>query len=159
MRKKLVILSSAIAVAALVAGVAIPAAGSSGQAGTDRTFRVTATVTEVSQIDLGAPGPSLGDEIVFSGQLLQGGHQVGHQGAVGTTVSLQRHEAQFTATYSFGGGQITAQALVILGSAAPYEVAITGGTGKYEGAKGQIHVLPATSTNPNGILTFHLQDL
>ncbi|HEX6506836.1 MAG TPA: hypothetical protein VF221_04315 [Chloroflexota bacterium] len=158
MRNKLVVLSSAIAVAALVAGVAIPAAGSSGQAGQHGAFRVTATVTEESQIDLGAPGPSLGDEIVFSGPLLQGGHQVGHQGAVGSTVSLQRHEAQFIATYSFGGGQITAQALVILGSAAPYDVAITGGTGKYQGAKGEIHVIPATPTNPNGILTFHLED-
>ena len=103
-------------------------------------------------------GPSLGDEIVFSGKLLQGGQQVGHQGAVCTTVSLQRQEAQCNATYSFGGGQITAQAVFILNSAAPYDVAITGGTGNYEGAKGEIHVLPATATNPNGILTFHLQD-
>jgi hypothetical protein len=158
MGKRLGVLSAAIAVAALVAGVAIPAAGSSGQAGQDRTFRVTATVTEISQIDLGAPGPSLGDEIVFSGPLLRGGNQVGHQGAVCTTVGLQRHEAQCIATYSFGGGQITAQALVILGSAAPYDVAITGGTGNYEGAEGEIHVRPATPTNPNGILTFHLQD-
>jgi len=76
-----------------------------------------------------------------------------------TTVSLQRQEAQCNATYSFGGGQITAQAVFILGSAAPYEVAITGGTGNYEGVKGEIHVLPATPANPNGILTFHLQDL
>jgi Allene oxide cyclase barrel like domain len=159
MGKKLSVLGAAIAVAALVVGVAIPAAGSSGQAGKNRTFRVTATVTEVSQIDLGAPGPSLGDEIVFSGELLQGGQQIGHQGAVCTTVSLQRQEDQCNATYSFGGGQITAQAVFILGSAAPYEVAITGGTGKYEGAKGEIHVLPATPpANPNGILTFHLQD-
>ncbi|HEY1319779.1 MAG TPA: hypothetical protein VGF32_06010 [Streptosporangiaceae bacterium] len=158
MSKKLGVLAAAIAVAALVVGVAIPAAGSSGQGGKDRTFRVTATVTEVSQIDLGALGPSLGDEIVFSGKLLRGGQQIGHQGAMCTTVSLQRQEAQCNATYSFGSGQITAQAVFILGSAAPYDVAITGGTGNYEGAKGEIHVLPATSTNPNGILTFHLQD-
>jgi len=158
MGKKLGVLITALAVAALVVGVAIPAAGSSGQVGTDRAFRVTATVTEVSQIDLGAPGPSLGDEIVFSGKLLQGGQQIGHQGAVCTTVSLQRQEAQRIATYSFGGGQITAQALFILGSAAPYEVAITGGTGKCGGAKGEIHVRPATPTNPNGILTFQLKD-
>lgn len=158
MGKKLGILSMAIAVTALVGGVAIPAvAGSSSQAGQHGTFRVTATVTEVSQIDLGAPGPSLGDEIVFSGQLLQGGKQVGHQDAVCTTVSLQRHEAQCNATYLFGGGQITAQAVFILGSATPYEVAITGGTGNYQGAKGEINVRPATPpANPNGILTFHL---
>ena len=159
MGKKLAVLSTAIAVAALVVGIAIPAAGSSGQAGNDRTFRVTATLTEASQIDLGATGPSLGDEIVFSGPLVQGGQQIGHQGAVCATVSLQRQEAQCTTTYSFSGGQITAQAVFILGSPAPYDVAITGGTGKYEGAKGEIHVLPATPTNPNGTLTFHLEDL
>jgi Allene oxide cyclase barrel like domain len=158
MGKRLGILSTAIAAAALVVGLALPAFGASSHTGQQRTFRVTATVTEVNQIDLGATGPSLGDEIVFSGKLLQGGHQIGHQGAVGTTVSLQRNEAQFIATYSFRGGQITAQALVILGSPAPYEVSITGGTGKYQGVKGEIHVLPATATNPNGILTFHLED-
>ena len=54
MGKKLGVLGTAIVVAALVVGVAIPAAGSSGQGGKDHTFRVTATITEVSQIDLGA---------------------------------------------------------------------------------------------------------
>jgi len=156
--KRLGVLSVVIAVAALVVGVAIPAAGSSGHNGQERTFRVTATVSEGSQIDLGTPGPSLGDELVFSGPLLQGATQVGHQGAVCTTVSLARQEAQCIATYSFSGGQITAQAVIILGSAAPYEVAITGGTGTYEGAKGEIHVLPATPTNPKGILTFHVEN-
>lgn len=158
MSKWFVVLSAAIAPAALVVGVAIPAAGSSGHHGQDRTFRVTATLSEASQIDLGTKGPSLGDEIVFSGPLLQGGHQVGHQGAVCTTVSLARQEAQCIATYSFGGGQITAQTVIILGSTAPYETAITGGTGSYQGAEGQIHVRPATPTNPKGILTFHLED-
>lgn len=47
-------------------GVAIPAAASSAHAGQDGTFRVTATVTDVSQIDLGATRSSLGDEIVFN---------------------------------------------------------------------------------------------
>jgi hypothetical protein len=36
-------------------------------------------------------------------------------------------------------------------------LAITGGTGSYQGAEGQIHTRPATATNPNGILTFHLE--
>ncbi len=158
MGKRVGILSTAIAIAALVVGLAIPALGASGHNGQDRTFRATATVAEVSQIDLGATGPSLGDEIVFSGYLLQGRNQVGHQGLVCTTVSLARQEAQCVATYSFGSGQITAQALVILGSSTPYDVAITGGTGAYEGAAGQVHVRPATSSNPNGILTFHLEN-
>jgi hypothetical protein len=157
MGKRLGVLSTALAAAALVVGLALPAAGSSGHTGKGRTFRVTATVAEGTQIDLGDTGPSLGDEVVFSGPLLQRGHQVGHQGGVCTTVSLARHEAQCIATYSFRAGQITAQSLVILGSPAPYAVAITGGTGRYEGAEGQVHVRPATPTNPNGILTFHLE--
>jgi hypothetical protein len=41
---------------------------------------------------------------------------VGHEGAVCTTVSLARQEAQCVATYSFGGAQITAQALITLRS-------------------------------------------
>jgi hypothetical protein len=158
MGKRLGIVSAAIAAAALVVGLAIPALGASGHNGQHRTFRVTATLTEVSQIDLGAKGPSLGDEIVFSGNLLQNGHLVGHQGAVCTTVSQVRNEAQCIATYSFRGGQITAQTLIILGSSTPYAAAITGGTGKYEGAEGQVHVRPVTPTNPNGILTFQLED-
>lgn len=161
MGKRLGILSTVTAAAALVVGLAVPAFGASsqhGQHGQQRTFRVTATMTEVSQVDLGAQGPSLGDEIVFSGNLLHSGHQVGHQSGVCTTVSMARQEAQCIATYSFGGGQITAQALIILGSSTPYAVAITGGSGNYEGAAGEVHVRPATSTNPNGILTFYLED-
>ena len=39
---------------------------------------------------------------------------------------------------------------------APYAGAITGGTGKYEGAKGELHVTPVSGTE--GHLTFDLQD-
>lgn len=158
MGKRLGIIGMAIGTAALVVGVAIPAAASPDHAGQHGTFNVTATVTEANQIDLGATGSSLGDEIVFTGKLLQGDHQVGHQGAVCTTVSAQAQEAQCVATYSFRGGQITAQSLIILGSPAAYDVAVTGGTGRYRSAAGEIHVLPATATNPNGTLTFHLEN-
>ncbi len=93
---------------------------------------------------------------MFSNKLLQGGNQAGHGGAVCTTVSLQRHEARCVATHSFPGGQITAQALIILDSSAPYAAAITGGSGKYQGADGEVVVRPVSGTR--GILTFHLQD-
>jgi hypothetical protein len=156
MRKRVGVLGISIAATALTVGVALPAAGSSSHS--DHTFRVTATVTELAQLDLGATGPSLGDEIVFSGKLLKSGHEIGHQGATCTTVSVQRHEAQCLATYSFGNGQVTAQALIVLGSPTPYDGAVTGGTGRYNGAEGVVHVLPATATNPNGILTFDLSD-
>jgi hypothetical protein len=49
---------------------------------------VLAVFTEFDpNIDLGAPGFSLGDEVVFSGNLLQHGEQVGRVGVVCTFVS------------------------------------------------------------------------
>ena len=73
-----------------------------------------------------------------------------------TTVSLERQEAQCVATYALRGGQITGQALVNLGDPTPYAVSITGGSGRYEGAEGEVHVSPISDTQ--GTLTFHLED-
>lgn len=155
MGKRLGVLGAVIAVLALAVGIALPAAGSTGNAAQDQTIRVTAVTTEQKLLDLGGPGFALGNEIVFSQKLLQGANQVGHDGSVCTEVSVARQEAQCIATYSFPGGQITAQALVIFGSTAPYDGSITGGTGKYEGAKGELHVQNVSPTE--GILTFHLE--
>lgn len=156
MGKRIGVLGAIIAVAALVVSVVTPAWGSSGNNPQHQAIRVTAIVTELNLVAVSSKGPSLGDEIVFSEKLLQGGHQVGHQGGVCTTVSLQRQEAQCVATYSFGGGQITAQGLITLGSLAPYVAPITGGSGEYEGAAGEVHVTGVSNTE--GILTFDLQD-
>jgi hypothetical protein len=93
---------------------------------------------------------------VFTTQLLKGDTEVGHQGVVCTVTSVARNEAQCNATYSLRGGQITAQALVILGNPAPYATAITGGSGKYQGAEGEVRVQPVSDTR--GILTFHLKN-
>jgi hypothetical protein len=155
MGKRLGALGAVIAVVALAVGIALPAAGSTGHAAQHKTIRVTAVDTELKLLDLGGPGFALGNEIVFSQNLLQGATQIGHAGAVCTEVSVARQEAQCIATYSFADGQITGQALVILGSTAPYDGSITGGTGKYEGAKGELHVQNVSQTE--GILTFHLE--
>jgi hypothetical protein len=48
------------------------------------------------------------------------------------------------ATYSFPGGQITGQALIVPGDPAPYAVAITGGSGKYRAPR----VRSASSQSP-----------
>jgi hypothetical protein len=155
MGKRLGALGAVIAVVALAVGLVLPAAGSTGNAAQDQTIRVTVVTTEQKLLDLGGPGFALGNEIVLSQNLLQGANQVGHDGSVCTEVSVARQEAQCIATYSFPGGQITAQALVNFGSTAPYDGSITGGTGKYEGAKGELHVQNVSPTQ--GILTFHLE--
>jgi hypothetical protein len=69
--------------------------------------------------------------------------EVGHQAGACTVTSVQRNEAQCNATYSLRGGQITAQTVISLGNPAPYAVPITGGSGKYQGAEGEVLVQPA----------------
>jgi hypothetical protein len=112
------------------------------------TFTVEALTTE-QQFE----GTALGDQIVFTTLLLEGDTEVGHQGGVCTVTSVQRNEAQCIATYALRGGQITGQALIILGDPEPYAVAITGGSGKYKGAEGKVRVRPrlrnATERDPD----------
>jgi type II secretory pathway pseudopilin PulG len=133
MGKRLSLLGAAVALVALAVAVVGPAWGSSADEGKERTFRLVAVSTEQNFLDLGAAGNSLGDQIVFTTLLLKGDTQVGHQGGFCTVTSVQRNETQCVATYSLPGGQITGQALIVLGDPAPYAVAITGGSGKYIG--------------------------
>jgi hypothetical protein len=87
---------------------------------------------------------------VFTTQLLRGDTEVGHQGGVCTVTSVARAEAQCLATYVLPGGQITGQALIVLVDPAPYRVAGTGGSGKFQGVEGEIHVDPVSETQPRG---------
>jgi hypothetical protein len=171
MGKRLGIAAAVIAVVALVVGAVSPALGassqgaastSSGHADKQQTIRVTAVFTEFDpNIDLGAPGFSLGDEVVFSGNLLQDGKQVGRVGVVCTFVSTanaDRVEAQCPATAILPGGQITVQG-VIVNRALNWTLPITGGSGRYQGAEGQVVSRDiSTPTQPQVELTFHLED-
>jgi hypothetical protein len=151
MGKRLALFGTAVALVALAVGVASPAWGSSGNKDKQTTFRLLAVTTELK-----FQGTALGDQIVFTNRLLKGDTEVGHEGAVCTVSSAERQEAQCVATFSLRGGQITAQALIHLGDLTPYAVAITGGSGKYEGAEGEIEVQPVSQDSE--IHIFHLKD-
>jgi hypothetical protein len=170
MGKRLVILGAVIAVMALVVGAVSPAFGSSGRgsastssghAGKQQTIRVTAVFTEFdANIDVGAPGFSLGDEVVFSGNLLRNGQQVGRVGVVCTFVSTantSRVEAQCPTTSILPGGQITTQGTIVNRSL-NFTLPITGGSGQYQGAGGQVVSRDAsTPTQPQVELTYQLE--
>ena len=171
MRKRLGLLSAVIALVALALGTVSPAFGSSsgrsasassGDTDKQRTIRVLAVFTEFDpNIDVGAPGFSLGDEVVFSGNLLRRGEQVGRVGVVCTFVSTQnaaRVEAQCPGTATLPGGQITIQG-VIVNRSLNFTLPVTGGSGRYEGAEGQMDARDvSTPTQPQVELTFHLED-
>lgn len=151
MGKRLVVVGVAVVLVALAVGAIGPAWGSPGDKDKQTTFTVDAVTTEQN-----FEGTALGDQIVFISQLLKGDAEVGHQAGVCIVTSVVRAEAQCVATYVFRGGQITGQALIRLGDPAPYAGAITGGTGKYQGAEGEVRVQPVSGTR--GVLTFHLTD-
>jgi hypothetical protein len=170
MGKRLGILGAGIAVMALVVGAVSPALGSSsqgsastssGHADKQQTIRVLAVFTEFAEIDVGAAGFSLGDEVVFSGNLLRNGEQVGRVGVVCTFVSTanaDRVEAQCPATATLPGGQIAVQG-VIVNRSLNFTLPITGGSGRYQGAGGQLVSRDvSTPTQPQVELIFHLED-
>jgi hypothetical protein len=158
MGKRLAVLGAAIAMVALALGAVSPAFGSSGDDDEQRTFRVVAITAEEDFLDLGDEGFSLGDQGVFSENLLKGGEEVGHSGGVCTVTSLEREEVHCVATAWFEGGQITVQGLVGIGADAPatFVLPITGGSGKYKGAEGEVHARPVSETKE--ILIFRLEE-
>ena len=156
-------IASVAAVVLAVAGVGLASASSSDD--TSRTFTVFAKTVQFAPIDLGDPGTSLGDQFVFSDDLLteKGGDTVGFDGGVCTLV--RRDEAsksdtlQCVFTFSLEGGQIATQALLTLheGHFSGTEVGpVTGGSGEFRGASGEVAVKFFSDTEAD--ITFRLED-
>jgi hypothetical protein len=109
-----------------------------------QTLRLIATELQFEFVDVGATGPSLGDQLVFSESLEQKGRDVGMSGGVCTVTHVVAPYGVMTfqciGTLSLRRGQITLQGLIEVqgeDDPGPFEVAITGGTGAYRGAGGE----------------------
>jgi type II secretory pathway pseudopilin PulG len=144
---------SLAAIAALVLAVAsVTLASASGSSATQTSDKkstqvihlVARTVQEAS-LDLGEPGDSLGDQFIFSEDLFRDGKKVGHDGGVCTLVRLVPRVSattQCVVTASLPKGQITVQGLpTFTDGPASFLLAITGGTGAYKTAHGQVKVV------------------
>ena len=83
---------------------------------------------------------SIGDEDVFNGKFFVRGKQVGRDGGVCTLVEL-KSIYHCVATNWFDDGQLTVQWLGDFTDPGPGRFAITGGTGKYRGARGEVTVV------------------
>jgi len=126
---------------------AAPMAQASGHGDKTRTLRIVAVEIQSEFLDLGTPGPSLGDELVFSETLFKKKREVGTSGVVCTVVQAVAPYDVLTfhcvGTLSLRSGQITLQGLIEVqgeDDPGPFVVAITGGTGKYRGAGGEAKV-------------------
>jgi hypothetical protein len=96
-----------------------------------------------TDIDLGVPGPSAGDQQVFRDGLFQNGRRIGTSNGVGEVVTLTATTltAQVVSTAILPGGNLTSQLAFteILADGPPKVLhsAITGGTGTYRNARGE----------------------
>jgi hypothetical protein len=84
------------------------------------------------------PAPdSVGDQIAFNGRFFAGGEQVAREGGVCTLVELPSIY-HCNATNWFEKGKLTVQFIGDFSSTEPGHFAITGGTGAYRGASGEV---------------------
>jgi hypothetical protein len=158
---------SLAAVAALMLAVASVTLASASASSSDtqtsdkkstQVIHLVAKTVQQANLDLGEPGDSLGDQLVFSEDLFRDGKKVGHDGAVCTLVRLvPRVSATFqcVATASLPEGQITVQGLpTFTDGPASFSLAITGGTGAYKTAHGQVKAVEVSDVETR--LTFFL---
>ncbi|WP_431045907.1 dirigent protein [Streptomyces sp. P1-3] len=126
---------------------------------TSHVIHVEANLLVGEELDLGAPGRSVGDQFVFSGNLLStakpAGRVVGRFGGFCVITALERNSGQCSTTAVFSGGQITVQGEQTgIPTPSPVTNAITGGTGKFRDAGGEMKLRLLTPATWD--LTFHV---
>jgi len=126
-----------------IVALALSAAGASAH-DNGNTFELTGkVVAPPANIDLGVPGPSVGDQQIISMDVFKGDKRVGESHVVCT--SVRAGIVQCDNVTSLPGGQIVAAGLVTDAQEeqSPFTQAITGGTGYYRNAHGQLTVSEA----------------
>ena len=160
MRTKLWTLVLAAAVLGFVMGgiaVSLRPASTSAVASSVETTHLHFLVKFIGQdtfLDLGAPGPSQGDEMVLHDLVFtpDGRTQVGYDGGSCVFFDLTKPEENCTVTYSLPGGDIMTQ---FLNSPPPAKTfAVTGGTGIYRNVRGQGELVELV--NQTATLSFDL---
>jgi hypothetical protein len=139
-----------------VVALAVPAVAMAKRHGHDRdherTFTLHAVEVTDEFLDLGAPaGLGPGDQVLFATTVSRDGRPEGVTGG-SCTITTLNSDTTFTAscqaTARLRGGLLTTQALVTFhaGLQDPFKLAITGGTGQYSGASGEVEVRQMTDT-------------
>jgi Allene oxide cyclase barrel like domain len=152
MNKKLL---SLIALPILAFGATTAHADKHGNGG---DFKLTGKVVGFTKIDLGDPGPSVGDQQIITMDVFAGPKRLGESHVVCTSVRMDAAGsiAQCDNVTHLPNGDIVATGLVTSAQeeTSPFGQAITGGTGAYKQAHGQLTVSEA-GPQP-AVLTFDL---
>jgi hypothetical protein len=135
---------AAAIVAAVIGGASLAAA--SGQRGEDVSLRLIEVRTAVSPVDVPPAGASAGDEFILAGRLRNAANTttVGRANDVCTVLRASGAPLHCVAVVTLKAGTIDVAGLA---SGGPnFTLAITGGTGAYDDAHGQLMGAPG----PNG---------
>lgn len=133
-----------------VASVTAASAGSSDADNRRSVEVLRLDVKEVDSIflDLGVADLSIGDQFAFTNDLHRGGAKIGEDGGLCAVTRLTSAGASTwhcVGSNALPGGQITVAGIVTYAPGEevkqdPYFLAITGGTGRYRAARGQVKV-------------------
>jgi hypothetical protein len=152
-------LGTAAVLAAVVAVVGVSLASAQSKGSSDgQVIKLFALTVQTTDIDLGPPGFSLGDQNVFSDDLSpqKGSATTGIDGGVCTIVRIDETAntatAQCVVTASLAGGQIAIQGLATFAEEpepTKLVLPITGGSGSFSGASGEVTVELISDTEAN----------
>jgi len=114
------------------------------------TLRLTDTEVDSASLDLGAPGEGIGDQFVATGDLTRHGNPAGgaHLSCTLTRRAGTASTFQCSGVLALPAGQIAAQGAALLVDDQPigFSLAVTGGTGAYRTAHGQLKTVELSST-------------
>ena len=154
--RRLTLIGGALALLLTLGGVAIAGAAPKGKPADAKakTLRVDVQFSPFHLVDVGQDGaPSLGDYVVFHDVLLVDGRRVGDEGGTCPLVDVAQGLIHCTGTIRLPGGQIAFQGLTT--TAPTKQVAITGGTGRYQGVGGEATLVEFP--DQTGTLTIRLR--
>lgn len=148
MRKRSLVAAVVAAACLVAAAVAAPASSETGGRGSGRVLELTATTADTTRypalVDVAgdadtAPGQQdVGDYFVLLNTLTGPGTDAGSRSAgVFTVIDPQAGLRSASVTLELPGGQVTLHGFV-RPAAAVNTLAVTGGTGRYAGARGQM---------------------
>jgi hypothetical protein len=124
----------------------------SADAARDDSFRVTAVSYQFREVDAKPKGESIGDYFVFSDNLFKHKRRIGQLDGQCTVTRLDRKANSFTqqclVTATLPRGHLTVQGVITFTDPEQdtFTLAVTGGTGAYAGAGGEVHVTFVSDT-------------
>jgi hypothetical protein len=136
--RRTILTSTTLALLLLLGGVAVAGAAPTAAPAhaKAKTLRFDVRFSPFHLVDVGGDGgPSLGDYVVFHDILLRDGEEVGDEGGTCPIVDVEQGLIHCSGTVRLPDGQLTFQGLT---TTAPTKLlAITGGTGCFQGAGGE----------------------